>query len=158
MLKVFAEEDPPAPRLAAYSESFRRAVALWDADAPSRPRKKAIQQTRRLLKDCLLRILDVGLEALFLCTLSIGIWKLGVVKKRRRFCEALRIWINETPNKLPPSFYDFISGLHSDHKTFIEESMCFTERMDAYCILTHHFNGGRTQRAKREKSFIRRRQ
>lgn len=82
MLKVFAEEDPPAPRLAAYSESFRRAVALWDADAPSRPRKKAIQQTRRLLKDCFLRILDVGLEALFLCTLSIGIWKLGVVKKK----------------------------------------------------------------------------
>lgn len=42
--------------------------------------------------------------------------------------------MKETPDKLPPSFYDFISRLQSDHKTFIEESMCFTERTHG-CLL-----------------------
>lgn len=62
MLNAFARNDLTARRLAAYAETFRKAVALWDADAPSQPRRGS-QQTRRLVKDCFLRILDVGLEA-----------------------------------------------------------------------------------------------
>lgn len=139
MLNMFAEEDIPARSLAAYSASFHRVVDLWDAS--SRSRKEGTQKRRRLTRDCLLKILDLGIEAFFLCTLSLSIWKLGIVKDKKRFCEALRIWLKKKPNKFPPSFYDFISELHSDHKTFIEESMCFTERMDAYCILTQHSMG-----------------
>lgn len=139
MLKVFARKDIPAPYLAAYSASFQRVVALWDA--PGRRLTEETQKRRRLTKAYLLRILDLGLEAFFLCTLSMSISKLSIVKNKKKFCEAVRIWMKENPNKLPPSFHDFISQLHTRHKTFIEESMCFTERIHAYCILTHHSMG-----------------
>lgn len=133
-LKVFAGKDIPAPCLATFSASLKRVVALWDA--PSRPQAEGAQNRRRLTKAYLLRILDVGIEAFFLCTLSMSVTTLNKITNKRRFCEALRIWIREKPNKLPPSFHDFVSQLHTKYESFIEDSVCFTERMHAYCILT----------------------
>ncbi|EHK43346.1 hypothetical protein TRIATDRAFT_130841 [Trichoderma atroviride IMI 206040] len=121
MLKVFARKDIPAPFLAAFSASFQRVVALWDA--PSRPLSEETRKRRRLTKAYLLRILDLGLDAFFLCTLSMSVSKLGIIKNKKRFCEAVRIWMKENPNKLPPSFHDFIHQLYTKHQTFIEERL-----------------------------------
>ncbi|KAL7940754.1 hypothetical protein V8C42DRAFT_336686 [Trichoderma barbatum] len=120
-LNLFAENIPPEERLTTFSTAIDKVLHLWDAPG----RSIHISTTKRYnsTKTFLLSLFDIGHDAFFLCALSISVTRIGTLKQKQLFFEAVQMWMKEKADEIPTPFTTYISQLYEKHKTFFEKKL-----------------------------------